>query len=49
MVNDIMDTTHAFELFESGMATASMYFMLNGYAQIGVKANKKIAITEQLL
>jgi hypothetical protein len=44
-----MDVARAFELFESGMATASMYAMLNGDAQIGVKANKTIAITEQLV
>jgi formiminotetrahydrofolate cyclodeaminase len=47
--NYFMDVARAFELFESGMATASMYAMLNGHAQIGVKANKTIAITEQLV
>ncbi len=48
-VNYFMDVARAFELFESGMATASMYAMLNGHAEIGVKANKTIAITEQLM
>jgi len=47
--NYFMDVARAFELFESGMATASMYAMLNGHAEIGVKANKTIAITEQLM
>ena len=47
--NDFMDTARAFELFESGMATASMYAMLKGHRDIGVVPNKTIAITEQLM
>ena len=47
--NYFMDVARAFELFESGMASASMYAMLNGHAEIGVKANKTIALTEQLM
>lgn len=44
--NDFMDTARAFELFESGMATASMYAMLKGHRDIGVVPNKTIALTE---
>ena len=47
--NDFMDTARAFELFESGMATASMYAMLKGHRDIGVVPNKTIALTEQLM
>lgn len=47
--NDFMDTARAFELFESGMATASMYAMLKGHRDIGVVANKTVALTEQLM
>ena len=47
--NYFMDVARAFELFESGMATASMYAMLQGHVKIGVKANRTIAITEQLM
>lgn len=47
--NDFMDTARAFELFESGMATASMYAMLNGHKKIGIKANRTVGITEQLM
>lgn len=47
--NYFMDVARAFELFESGMATASMYAMLNGHAEIGVKANRTIALTEELM
>ena len=46
--NDFMDTARAFELFESGMATASMYAMLKGHRDIGVVPNQTAAITEQL-
>lgn len=47
--NDFMDTARAFELFESGMATASLYAMLHGHNQIGIEANKSFGITEQLM
>ena len=47
--NDFMDTARAFELFESGMATASMYAMLKGHREIGVVPNKTVALTEQLM
>lgn len=47
--NDFMDTARAFELFESGMATASMYAMLKGHRDIGVVPNETVAITEQLM
>lgn len=47
--NDFMDTARAFELFESGMATASMYAMLKGHRDIGVIPNKTVALTEQLM
>ena len=47
--NYFMDVARAFELFESGMATASMYAMLNGHTEIGFKANKTVGITEQLM
>ncbi|MGB0937571.1 MAG: DUF1254 domain-containing protein [Colwellia sp.] len=47
--NDFMDTARAFELFESGMATASMYAMLKGHRDIGVVPNKTVALTEQLM
>jgi hypothetical protein len=47
--NDFMDTARAFELFESGMATASMYAMLKGHRDIGVVPNQTVALTEQLM
>jgi len=47
--DDFKDTARAFELFESGMATASMYAMLKGHRDIGVKPNKTVAITETLM
>ena len=47
--NYFMDVARAFELFESGMATASMYAMLHGHREIGVVPNKTIALTEQLM
>jgi hypothetical protein len=46
---DFLDTSRAVQLFESGMATASMYAMLHGHKQIGFTANKTIGITEQLM
>jgi hypothetical protein len=47
--DDFKDTARAFELFGSGMATASMYAMLKGHRDIGVVPNKTIAITETLM
>jgi hypothetical protein len=47
--NDFMDTARAFELFESGMATASMYAMLKGHRDIGVVPNRSVGLTEQLM
>jgi hypothetical protein len=47
--DDFTDTARAFVLFESGMATASMYAMLKGHRDIGVVPNKTIAITETLM
>jgi len=47
--DDFKDTARAFELFGSGMATASMYAMLKGHRDIGVIPNKTIAITETLM
>jgi hypothetical protein len=47
--DDFTDTARAFELFGSGMATASMYAMLKGHRDIGVVPNKTIAISETLL
>ena len=47
--NYFMDVARAFELFESGTATASMYAMLNGHREIGVIPNKTVALTEQLM
>ena len=47
--DDFTDTARAFELFGSGMATASMYAMLKGHRDIGVVPNKTIAITETLM
>ena len=47
--NDFMDTARAFELFESGMATASMYAMLKGHRDIGMQPNKTVGITENLM
>ena len=46
---DFLDPSRAVQLFESGMATASMYAMLNGHAVIGVKANRTVGVTEQLM
>ncbi|TRX57492.1 DUF1254 domain-containing protein [Thalassomonas sp. M1454] len=46
---DFLDTARAVELFESGMATASMYAMLHGHAEIGFEANKTVGVTEQLM
>lgn len=46
---DFLDTSRALQLFQSGMATASMYAMLKGHRDIGVIPNKTIAITEQLM
>jgi hypothetical protein len=47
--DDFADTARAFELFGSGMATASMYAMLKGHRDIGVVPNRTIAITETLM
>jgi len=44
-----LDVMHAVQLFELGMPTSSMYAMLNGHRQIGVKPNVSIGITEQLM
>lgn len=46
---DFLDTSRAVQLFESGMATASMYAMLHGHSAIGFKANETIGITEQMM
>ena len=46
---DFLDTSRAVQLFHSGMATASMYGMLNGHVEIGMKPNKSIGITEQMM
>jgi hypothetical protein len=46
---DFLDTSRAVQLFESGMATASMYAMLNGHAEIDFEANYTVGITEQLM
>jgi hypothetical protein len=46
---DFLDTSRAVQLFEAGMPTASMYAMLNGHVQIGLKPNKTVGITEQLM
>ena len=43
-----LDVMHAVQLFELGMPTSSMYAMLNGHRQIGVKPNLSVGITEQL-
>ena len=48
-VNHFMDVARAFELFESGMATASMYAMLYGHREIGVVPNRTVALTETLM
>lgn len=48
-VNHFMDVARAFELFESGMATASMYAMLHGHREIGVVPNRTVALTETLM
>jgi len=48
-VYDYLDTSRAVQLFESGMATASMYAMLHGHREIGLIPNKSIGITEQLM
>ena len=44
-----LDLVHAVHLFELGMPTSSMYAMLNGHRQIGIKPNQSIGITEQLM
>ncbi|WNC73869.1 DUF1254 domain-containing protein [Thalassotalea psychrophila] len=46
---DFLDTSRAVQLFESGMATASMYAMLHGHVAIGMEPNKSVGITEQLM
>ena len=42
-----LDVMHAVQLFELGMPTSSMYAMLHGHRQIGIKPNYSIGITEQ--
>ena len=44
-----LDVIHAVHLFELGMPTSSMYAMLHGHRQIGIKPNYSIGITEQLM
>ena len=44
-----LDVMHAVLLFELGMPTSSMYAMLHGHRQIGVKPNYSIGVTEQLM
>ena len=46
---DFLDTSRAVQLFTSGIPTASMHGLLKGHRDIGVKPNKTIAITEELL
>ncbi|MFV2056235.1 MAG: DUF1254 domain-containing protein [Thiohalomonadales bacterium] len=46
---DFLDTSRAVQLFEAGMATASMYAMLHGHREIGLVPNKTIGITEDLM
>jgi len=46
---EFLDTSRAVQLFESGMATASMYAMLHGHREIGLTPNKSIGITDQLM
>lgn len=44
-----LDLVHAVQLFELGMPTSSMYAMLYGHREIGIKPNRSIGITEQLM
>jgi hypothetical protein len=46
---DFLDVARATELFLNGIATTSMYAMLNGHAEIGFIANKTVGITEDLM
>ena len=39
-----LDVMHAVQLFELGMPTSSMYAMLNGHRQIGIKPNVSIGV-----
>lgn len=46
---DYLDTSRGVQLFMSALPTVSMYSMLEGHRKIGVKPNKTIAITEELM
>jgi len=46
---DYLDTSRAVQLFLTAMPAASMYGLLNGHAEIGIKANKTVGITESLM
>ena len=48
-VNDFVDISRAVELFINATPTASMYAMLNGHAEIGIKPNHSVGITEELM
>jgi Uncharacterized conserved protein len=44
-----LDVMHAVQLFELGMPTSSMYALLHGHREIGIKPNYSIGVTEQLM
>ena len=46
---DFLDTSRAVQLFTSGIPTASMHGLLKGHRDIGVKPNKTVALTEELI
>ena len=48
-VSDFVDTSRAVELFINGTPAASMYAMLNGHVEIGMKPNQSAGITEELM
>jgi len=48
-VSDFVDTSRAVELFLSGIPTSSMYGMLQGHVDIGLKPNHGVGITEDLM
>lgn len=46
---DFLDTSRAVELFLDAIPVTSMYAMLNGHAEIGIRANHGVGITETLM
>ena len=48
-VYSFLDTSRAVELFLNAMPATSMYAMLQGHVAIGVRPNRDVGVTEQLM